>query len=184
MLLHPHNDTVSSIIMVLVNKKINLFDLIVFLTLVFSISGYLYAKAEKTGLNHIIEGKEKIAIELLIPDVNSSSHLSKKEIFNVGDYTAITIRNRPYTKLKIIKSEFRPKLLIIPDFHGSFKTHPDPTRTNIKDYTVTLSDIAIKTNDGYVIGGNKIKIGNQIELEGFDYRLGGKVVNIYPIFTQ
>jgi len=163
------------------NKKINLFDALTLLTIIFSISGYLFAKAEKTGLNKVIEGKEKIAIELLVPDVNTGSSDSNNDIFKTGDKSAITIRNRPYTKLEIIKSESKPKLLIIPDFHGSFKTPNDPTRTNIKDYTVTLTDEALKTQDGYVIGGNKIKIGNQIELEGFNYRLTGKVINLYPL---
>lgn len=166
------------------NKKINLFDILTLLTIIFSITGYLFAKAEKTGLNKIIEGKEKIAIELLVPDVNTGSSDIKNDIFKVGDKTAITIRNRPYTKLEIIKSEFKPKLLIIPDLHGSFKTPLDPTRANIKDYTVTLADEALKTQDGYVIGGNKIKIGNQIELEGFNYRLNGKVINLYPLVTE
>ena len=163
------------------NKKINLFDALTLLTIIFSISGYLFAKAEKTGLNKVIEGKEKIAIELLVPDVNAGNADFKNDLFKIGGKTAITIRNRPYTKLEIIKSESKPKLLIIPDFHGSFKTPLDPTRTNIKDYTVTLTDEALKTQDGYVIGGNKIKIGNQIELEGFNYRLNGKVINIYPL---
>lgn len=162
-------------------NKISVFDILLIITVLFSTTGLLFARAEKTGLNKVIEGKENIAIEILIPDVNSGSLDNKNEIFKVGEKAAITIRNRPYTKLDIIQSESKPKLLIVPDFHGSFKTPLDPTRTNTKDYTVTLTDTALKTADGYVIGGNKIKIGNQIELEGFNYRLTGKVINLYPI---
>lgn len=167
----------------MMSKKpnINLLDLFLILTVALSVTGFMLAKAEKTGLNNVIEGKEKIAIELLISDVNTGSKDKNEDIFKIGDKTAITIRNRPYTKLDIIKVEHKPKILIIPDFHGSFKTPLDPTRTNIKDYTVTVSDTALKTFDGYVIGGNKIKIGNQIDLEGFNYRLSGKVINIYPL---
>ncbi len=158
--------------------KSNLLDFIIILTILFSITGYLFAKAEKTGLNKIIEGKENIAIEVLIPDVFSE----KTNLFFVGDKSAITIRNRPYTKLKILSATSAPKHLVIPVLSGStFKIISDPTRTNVKDYTVTLADEALKTQDGYVIGGNKIKIGNQVELEGFDYRLSGKVINIYPL---
>lgn len=159
-------------------KKINLLDFLLVITITFSITGYILAKAEKTPLNKIIQGKEKIAIDLLLPDV----FLENNEIFKVGNETAITIRNRPYTKLSIIKIEIKPKQTIIPGYSNfSYKTIDDPTRTNVKDYFVTLTDTALKTNDGYVIGGNKIKIGNQIELEGFNYRLTGKVINIYPI---
>ena len=158
-------------------KKINFLDLLILITIAFSITGYIFAKAEKMPLNKIIEGKEKIAIDLLLPDVFSENN----NIFQVGDETAITIRNRPYTKLKIIKSESRTKQTVLPNLSGSYKIINDPTRINTKDYIVTLSDVALKTNDGYVIGGNKIKIGNLIELEGFNYRLNGKVVNVYSL---
>ncbi len=158
--------------------KLNFLDLLVIFTILFSITGYLLAKAEKTQLNKIIEGKENIAIEVLIPDVFSEN----TDLFMIGDKSAITIRNRPYTKLKIIKTKSDPKQVIIPITSGpSYKTIPDPTKSNVKDYTVTLTDEALVTADGYVIGGNKIKIGNQIELEGFNYRLNGKVINISPI---
>lgn len=158
--------------------KLNFLDLLIICTILFSITGYLLAKAEKTQLNKIIEGKESIAIEVLIPDVFSES----TDLFMIGDKSAITIRNRPYTKLKIIKTELTPKQAVIPVSSGSlYKIIPDPTKLNIKDYIVTLTDEALVTGDGYVIGGNKIKIGNQIELEGFNYRLNGKVINVVPV---
>ena len=158
--------------------KLNLLDLLLIISILFSISGFILAKAEKTGLNKVIEGQESIAIEVLLPDVYLQE---MTDFFKVGEKSAITIRNRPYTKLNILKTDSRPKQLVIPSLSGSYKTINDPTRTNVKDYFVTLSDSALKTNDGYVIGGNKIKIGNQVELEGFNYRLNGKVINVYPL---
>ena len=161
--------------------KLNFLDLLLIFTILFSITGYLLAKAEKTQLNKIIAGKENIAIEILIPEVFSEN----TDLFMIGDKSAITIRNRPYTKLKIIKSELNSKQAIVPMLSStSYKTILDPTKTNIKDYIVTLTDEALVTNDGYVIGGNKIKIGNQIELEGFNYRLNGKVINIYLLNNE
>jgi hypothetical protein len=41
-----------------------------------------------------------------------------------------------------------------------------------------VQDEADATDDGYVIRGNKIKLGNQIELEAFKYRVQGVVVDI------
>jgi len=161
--------------------KLNLLDFLLLLTLIFSTTGFILAKAEKTSLNNVIKGKENIAIELLIPDIFSPDEKFFTGFFKVGDKAAITIRNRPYTKLSIIKSESKSKMALIPNLSGSFKTVEDPTKHNIKDYYVTITDTALKTDDGYVIGGNKIKVGNQIELEGFNYRLNGKVINIYPL---
>ena len=164
-----------------IKTNLNLFDFLLLLALTFSTTGFILAKAEKTPLNQIIKDKEGIAIELLIPDVFSTSDKSKESFFKTGDKTAITIRNRPYTKLSIIKSETKPKMTVIPSINGTFKAIEDPTKVNFKDHFVTISDTALRTDDGYVIGGNKIKIGNQIELEGFNYRLTGKVINIYPL---
>lgn len=157
-------------------KKINFLDFLLILTILFSITGYILARAEKTGLNKVIQVKEKVAIELLLNDIYSEHN----NLFKTGDEAALTIRNRPYGKLKIIKFEIKPKQIVIPNLSGSYKTIPDPTRTNIKDYLVIVVDTALKTSDGYVFSGNKIKIGNPIELEGFNYRLNGKIVNLYP----
>ena len=34
------------------------------------------------------------------------------------------------------------------------------------------------TNDGAVLGGNKIKIGLPVDIEGFNYRLSGMVTDV------
>ena len=160
--------------------KTNLLDLLLILTILFSLTGFLFVKAQKTPLNKIIQGKEKISIVVLLPGVHSENN----ELFKTGDKAGITIRNRPYNQLEIINIEAKPILTVISLQTGSFKTIPDPTKTNVTDYIVTLKDTALKTKDGYVVGGNKVKIGNQIELEGFNYRLTGKIINIDSLNEQ
>ena len=155
-------------------KKINLIDLSLLLTILLSISGFILAKAEKVQLNKAFEGQENISIEVLIPDVYSKEN----NYFKTGDKCGITIRNRPYTKLLVTMVESKPKQVLIPSFNGSYKTINDPTKVEIKDYFVTLTDLAFKTKEGYVIGGIKIKSGNPVELEGFNYRLNGKIISI------
>ncbi|HEY9714881.1 MAG TPA: DUF4330 family protein, partial [Chroococcales cyanobacterium] len=56
----------------------------------------------------------------------------------------------------------------------------DPANAIAHDFLVTVVDEAERTADGYVIRGNKIKLGNQIELEGFKYRVQGVVADIKP----
>ncbi len=169
--------------MILKNHKsnFNILDSLLILSILLCISGYLLARAEKTGLNNVIEGRENIAIEVFIPDVYSDDLDKNNGFFKPGEKAAITIRNRPYTQLSIIKIDSRPKQIVLPNLSGSHKIINDPTKQFIQDYFVTLSDTALKTKDGYAIGGNKIKAGNQIELEGFNYRFNGKVINIYPL---
>lgn len=157
--------------------KVNLIDLLLLLTIVLSTTGFLTAKTEKNSLNKIITGKQKIAIKVYVSDVP----LKKKPLFQVKDKVFITIRNKPYTKLEIIKVEERPILALSFDRTGTYKAIPDPTKLDFTDYLVTISDTALKTKDGYVVEGSKIKIGNQIELEGFDFRFNGKIIDILSL---
>ena len=149
----------------------------ILLTALLSFTGFICAKTGNAQINKIIQGKEKIAIEVYLADVVSD----KKDIFIKGEETSVTVRNRPTAKLKIIQIKTEPKQVVIPFPGPLYKVVNDPTRSNTKNYTITLSDEALKTNDGYIVGGNKIKIGNQIELEGFNYRLSGKVTDIYSV---
>ena len=59
----------------------------------------------------------------------------------------------------------------------------DPSQANVYDLVVTLSDTAKITKDGAVVGGNKIKMGLPITLEGKDYKFNGTVsdLKIMPV---
>ena len=61
---------------------------------------------------------------------------------------------------------------------GAVFSIKDPSRHDIYNLSVTLKDDAIITPDGAVIGGNKIKIGLPITIEGFNYRLNGIVSDV------
>ena len=54
----------------------------------------------------------------------------------------------------------------------------DPSMENLYDIMITLTDTAKITKDGAVVGGNKIKIGLPITLEGKDYKFNGTVSNV------
>ena len=49
------------------------------------------------------------------------------------------------------------------------------------DVVVTLTDNAKITKDGAVVGGNKIKIGLPITLEGADYKFTGSVFRYFGL---
>lgn len=100
--------------------------------------------------------------------------------FVAGEKSFITIRNVPYTELEITDVKYAPKKYIIevPNPKTPFMLIDDPTQPFQYDFIITLKDSAKITNDGAVVGGNKIKIGMPIVLEGLNYRLGGTVSNI------
>lgn len=105
---------------------------------------------------------------------------AQEELFKAGDKTFITIRNQPYTKLEIV--EVQKNLL-----KEMFFNYDRPERPYLIDniaypnryqYKITLKDKAQITSDGAVIGGNKIKIGLPVDLEGFNYRMSGMVSDV------
>lgn len=157
--------------------KVNIINIVIILTIILSVLGFLITKAGKSPISKVVLSKEDIGIEVLISDV----HSKEKDLFNVGEKTFLTIRNKPYAELKIINIEERNKLALAYDRTGTYKAIPDPTKLNVFDYVLTLTDVAIKTKDGYVIGTDKIKIGNKVDLEGFNYKFSGQIVNIYPL---
>ena len=54
----------------------------------------------------------------------------------------------------------------------------DVSQPNVYDIVVTLTDTAKITKDGAVVGGNKVKMGLPITLEGIDYKFNGTVADI------
>ena len=94
-----------------------------------------------------------------------------------GDETFITIRNVPYSNVKVLESIMDTKKTVV-----ATKNQPvivdDYSQIGLYDIVVTLTDKAEITKDGAVVGGNKIKIGLPITLEGEAYKLNGIVSNI------
>ena len=54
----------------------------------------------------------------------------------------------------------------------------DVAQNSLYDIVVTLTDTAKITKDGAVVGGNKIKMGLPITLEGGNYKFNGTVSNV------
>ena len=55
---------------------------------------------------------------------------------------------------------------------------PDPAQPSLFDAVITISDVAKITKDGAVVGGNKIKMGLPVTLEGKRYKFNGTISDI------
>ena len=69
----------------------------------------------------------------------------------------------------------------VPDGDKPYMIVQDFSQLYVYDYIIKLEDTAKITKDGPVVGGNKIKIGTPIVLEGFNYRVNGTVSNVQVI---
>lgn len=160
---------------------INIIDLSIILLVLLAISGLVLVKSGRFVTSHQVIQKQGI-IEFDI--VIRGQKLSKPDkLFLAGQKTFITIRNVPYTALEIIKVIRTPWQTVIPDPKNPSKaiSVADPSEPYTYNFLVTVKDKATLTNDGPVIGGNKIKIGLPVNLEGFKYRLYGTVSDVRVI---
>lgn len=160
-------------------RKLNLIDSAVLVTLLLCAAGFGLAKAGHAGVDKVVQGVNKVAIDVSITGLKTKD----VDIFKVGEPCSITIRNQPVQPpMKILAVQHTPKQVtfLAPD-GKKVLAFPDPANPIATDFLVTVGDEAERTADGFVIRGNKIKLGNQIELEGFKYRVQGVVADIKPI---
>ncbi len=123
-----------------------------------------------------IEATSKIRFDVFVRGVTLTGEglPMKKE-----EKTFISIRNVPYSELDIIDVKSDRKKMILPTFNSKkVIVVEDVSQANLYDIIITLEDTAKITKDGAVVGGNKIKMGLPITLEGEDYRFNGIVSDL------
>lgn len=157
---------------------INIVDFIIILIVLTALLAIFMLKSARFSTSTSIIQKEGIInFDVILRGIKVSE---KEEILNNNAKTFLTIRNVPYNSLQIINVEKERWKTIVPNPKDASKVIAvdDPSEPYVFNYLVTLKDKAILTKDGPVIGGNKIKIGLPITLEGFNYRLNGIVSSV------
>lgn len=157
---------------------VNIVDLLIVAFVVLGALGLFLVKSGKFRTSANLEQKD---VNIQFDVVIRGQKLSKDEpIFVDNQKTFITIRNVPYTELKIVKALRTPWQTIIPNPKDLTKVIAvtDPTAPYTYNYLVTLKDKATMTKEGAVIGGNKIKMGLPVTLESTKYRFSGIVSDV------
>ncbi len=132
-----------------------------------------------------IEAQTTIGFQVFLRSVTLTGNVSP---IAPGDTTFITIRNVPYTDLKVLDAAIDTKKAVLPNPRGgkdNFVLVEDSSQAFLYDMIVTLIDENAKiTKDGAVVGGNKIKIGLPVTLEGPSYKLNGVVSDVRILQPQ
>lgn len=160
-------------------RKLNAIDFGALVIVLLAALGFGLAKAGHAGVDKVVKGTNKVAIDVFITGLKTKD----LEIFKIGEPASITIRNVPVQPpMKISAVQRWPKQIsfLSPDGKKAV-AFPDPSNLIANDFLVTVNDEAERTDDGFVIHGQKIKLGNQIELEGFKYRVQGVVADIRAV---
>jgi hypothetical protein len=102
------------------------------------------------------------------------------QLVQVGEKTQIIIRNNPRGEVEITAAEALIPKVPVPMLDGTVKALEDPRLSEIyvRDFAITLAGDAQVTNDGVIFGGEKVKIGTQVEIESPKYVMRGSVMDI------
>lgn len=156
---------------------INIIDLCAILIVLIGLGGFFLVKsgAHKTSAQ-IVKDKKEIEFDVFS---RGQKIMDADSLFKDEKTSFLTIRNVPYTKLKIVKYECTPwQVPVLHTENNTAVSIDDPSAPFTEDCLVTLSDMAEITDDGPVIGGNKVKVGLRVDIEGFKYRLPAVVADV------
>ncbi|MBQ8168781.1 DUF4330 domain-containing protein [bacterium] len=158
-------------------KKIRPVDFIIIAGVIIAlVVGYFTFTNVRQTADRQIEATSKIRFDVFVRGIT----LTGVEIpMKRNDKTFISIRNVPYSDLNIIDVKVDRKKTVLPTFNSKkIIVVEDVSQANLYDVIVTLEDTAKITKDGAVVGGNKIKMGLPITLEGKDYKFSGIVSDL------
>jgi hypothetical protein len=159
-------------------KKFKLVDFVIIIVVILAlIVGFLTYEHFRQTADKQVEKTAKIAFQVYLRGVTITDKVSP---IKAGEDTFISIRNVPYTDLKVIdvKADTKKVLMANPRGPQPFIIMNDYSQMFMYDIIVTVIDSAKITKDGAVVGGNKIKIGLPITLEGQAYKFNGTVSNV------
>ena len=159
-------------------KNFNLVDVIIVLGVIIAlIVGIITTKHFRQTADKQIEATSAITFQVFLRGVTVTG-----EEFPIKpqDKTFITIRNVPYTELNVINvsSEERKAAIASNKAIGQYIVIKDPAQPAIFDAVITITDTAKITKDGAVVGGNKIKMGLPVTLEGQNYKFNGTISDV------
>ena len=159
-------------------NKLNFVDLIIIIGVIVALAvGYATMRHFRQTADKQIEATSPITFQVFLRGVTVTG---EQFPVKVNDKTFLTIRNVPYTELNVIDVASSPRQTAVSSTKSEkqYILISDPAQPAIFDAVVTITDIAKITKDGAVVGGNKIKMGLPVTLEGENYKFNGTISDV------
>ncbi len=158
--------------------KFNIVDVIIVIGVIIALIVGLYTvKHFRQTADKQIEATSPITFQVFLRGVTVTG---KEFPVKVGEKSFITIRNVPYTELNVIDVTSTPRKTAVSSAKAveQYVLINDPEQPALFDAIVTITDVAKITKDGAVVGGNKIKMGLPVTLEGESYKFNGTISDV------
>ncbi|MGD1908929.1 MAG: DUF4330 domain-containing protein [Leptolyngbyaceae cyanobacterium] len=160
--------------------KVSLLDIGAGLVILMVIVGVFFFPGTSGSVAQVGVETKPIEVDVIVRGLTVSDPEGLYQTLQASETTNIIIRNQPYGQVAIKEVKRLPRSQAVAQPDGSVKSFPDP-RPEL-DYTIdmliTLAGDAQITEGGPVLGNSKVKIGNQIELEGELYQFYTSTVGV------
>ncbi|NJL83186.1 MAG: DUF4330 domain-containing protein [Chloroflexaceae bacterium] len=124
--------------------------------------------------------KQSIEVEILVRGLSVRDPEALLQELQENNTVSIIIRNQPAGNIKIGSVTQLPQTVTVPQPDGTVKALPDPRPEAVysTDMLMIANGDGQITENGAVLGGQKVKIGSVIELDGADYNFRGSVIDV------
>lgn len=160
--------------------KINLLDLGAALVILLVLIGIFFYPGTSGSVAQVNNVVKPVELDLVVRGLNVRNPEQLFDNgFKKGGKTNVIIRNQPHGSLDIKSVQQLPRTMLVPQPDGTLKEFTDPRPNQFStDILLTLGGKATIRPDGPVVGNSKLKIGNPIELEGFNYNFNATVIDV------
>ena len=158
--------------------KLNLVDIIIIIGVIAALLvGIFTMKHFRQTADKQIDATSQISFQVFLRGVTVTG---EEFPIKAGENTFITIRNVPYTELKVNGVVYAPRQTAVSSARNDkqYILINDPSQPSIFDAIISVTDTAKITKDGAVVGGNKIKMGLPVTLEGKNYKFNGTISDV------
>jgi len=161
--------------------KLNLLDLGAILVILMVIGGiFLFPGTSGTSVAQLNSETQVVEVDCMVRGLTVRDPQALLQSISESETVDVIIRNQPYGALKMVAVQSLPRTVAVPQPDGSVvaQNDPRPELNYTIDMLITLSGDAQINEDGPVLGGNKVKVGTPLELEGRTFRFNAPIVGV------
>ncbi|NDJ18691.1 DUF4330 family protein [Myxacorys almedinensis A] len=118
-----------------------------------------------------------VEVDVLVRGLNASN---PKDFMKEGAKTSVIVRKQPTGDATLTSVRFLPRNMAVTQPDGSLKILPDPRPESAisNDMVLTLRNNAQVVGGTPIFGGEKVKVGTTLELDGPTYNFASSVIAV------
>ena len=139
-----------------------------------ALSGFAYIFMGQSPLKQKIQATGEASVTIAI----RGARIQDPSIFKVNEKVFLTIRNQRYEPVIISDIAMMPRKTVFLNSKDQPVIIEDISSPELKDIDVTFTHNAEVTDEGIIMGGHHMKVGNSVELDAFGYRFNGSIMKV------